>query len=283
MTSKKKITTNRKNAKNSSGPKTKRGKKHSSRNAFRHGFFAKELILSEAEKLELQSLGWALHTELLPTTALQHTAVERIVHCIGRVKLATGLEMRRAGSLLDAPNSQEEAAPEPPKGASETLKWCLAGRQELRDAIRFLEFVKGDFENSGRVREDHKEPLDRAFGPEFYDQLTKWMPMSHDAILLTQHLVRHAETFGKPLPPLNGDQPAKIVIDPAQGHQMVGKLLELKLQDLRVLSTSWEQRMSQAVDAHTATVDFDPRFFTAACRDLERAVKWFLFLKERKL
>lgn len=52
MASEKQIAANRRNASNSTGPKTKTGKKRASLNAFRHGLAAKGLRTIDAERLE---------------------------------------------------------------------------------------------------------------------------------------------------------------------------------------------------------------------------------------
>jgi hypothetical protein len=241
--SEKKIKANRKNAKNSCGPKTKAGKRISSHNSLKHGLFARELIISEAEKAEVGFLRRALYAELVPKTALQNIAFDEVVCCTWRVKLAARLEMRRTAALFDASDGRE-TQPEVPEGTSAMPNWYLSGRQDLRYAIRFLENVSGDFEANGLVRQEWKDPLDGAFGVGFYDLLTNWTPVNRDVVLLAQHLVKHSETFGRPLPPMDGKS-AEVVIDPEQGHQMVEKLIELKLQDLRGLSASWAQRASK--------------------------------------
>jgi hypothetical protein len=284
---KKKITqavldANSANANKPRGERSPAGKLSARLNAVKDGFFAKELALTESEKLELQFLRRALCAELSPATALQNVAFEKVVCCVWRTKLAVRLETRRMSAVLDGSDGQE-VQPEIPEGAPVISSWYLSGRQELRDAIRFLESVMADFEANGVIRKEWKEPLDRAFGVGFFDELTKWTPIPRDVLLLTNHLVQHAKIFKRPLPPMPGKQPAEVVIDPAQGYQMVGKLLERELQHLRGLSVSWAQRASQTIEVHNAVADFAPRFFTAASRDLNRAVEWYQHLKEQKL
>jgi hypothetical protein len=88
--------------------------------------------------------------------------------------------MRRVSSVLEVPDGQE-AQPTIPEGTPVMSRWFLSGRQGLRDAMRYLELVKADVEASGRVREEWKEGLDRAFGVGFFELLTKWTPMHRDA------------------------------------------------------------------------------------------------------
>ena len=82
--------------------------------------------------------------------------------------------------------------------------------------------------------------------------------------------------------PLDDKELPQVVLDPAQSLQMVGKLIAQQMQHLRDLARSWEQRMSAG--ARTAgTVDFAPRYYTTASRDLHRAVEWYAHLKESNL
>jgi hypothetical protein len=158
-----------------------------------------------------------------------------------------------------------------------TRLYC-ATRQDLRTAIRFLEEVKLDFAKNRVLRPSWKEGLDSGFGAQFYDQLTKWMPMSCDAVAMAVHLDRHAQTFRLPLPDL--PKTDRVVIDPEQGAQMVAKLLDIKLQDLRDLSTILQQKAIEGNSTPFA-VNFDFRHFASAARQLRSAVRWFFELKEK--
>jgi hypothetical protein len=64
---------------------------------------------------------------------------------------------------------------------------------------------------------------------------------------------------------------------------MVIKLLELNESMLADLWKSSEQRASDFARAQNDTVDFAPRYFSAACRDLHRAINRFMDLKKNNL
>jgi hypothetical protein len=280
---KKKINANRENALASSGPKTAKGKNNSRRNAVKHSFFSQELVLSDAEKVEFQALRRALQEQLQPTTALQSIGMEEIVCCCWRCKLAVRQEMRRLSALFDAPRDQE-VQPEKPTAPSAMARWYAADRQELRRVISFLECFKQDFEKSGRVRDEWKQQLDGTFGVEFYESLMNWPTISLDTILLANHLDMHKKTFKSGDSSGDDKKLPEVVLDPLQSLHMVGKLIDQKLQHLYELSRSWEQRASgYAGSQNAATVDFAPRYFTTASRDLHRAVEWYAHLKERNL
>jgi hypothetical protein len=103
-------------------------------------------------------------------------------------------------------------------------------------------------------------------------------------IRFSKSVAEHAKVFRKPLPYPDDKDIAKVVVDPRQSLEMVSKLIEEKLQHLHDLNRSWEQRASEAVGAANASpVDFAPRYFTTASRDLHRAVEWYEYLKKKKL
>jgi hypothetical protein len=58
----------------------------------------------------------------------------------------------------------------------------------------------------------------------------------------------------------------------------------LQLRHLQDLSWSWERRIQETAAAQNAgAVDFAPRYFTSATRDLHRAVAWYSHLKKNNL
>ena len=71
-----------------------------------------------------------------------------------------------------------------------------------------------------------------------------------------------------------------VILDPNQSADMVIKLLELEGSMLSDLWKSSEQRASESATAQNALVDFAPRYFSAACRDLHRAIDRFMDLKK---
>jgi len=75
----------------------------------------------------------------------------------------------------------------------------------------------------------------------------------------------------------------KFIPDPNQSTQMVLKLLELEESMLSDLWRSVEQRASDAAKAQNDAVDFTPRYFSAACRDLHRAINHCMYLKKNHL
>jgi len=75
---------NRRNAKKSTGPKTSRGKKTSSRNATTHGLTAKSW-LNEEESSLYNNLLEAFHEEYNPKTTTETLLVERLASIATRI------------------------------------------------------------------------------------------------------------------------------------------------------------------------------------------------------
>ena len=79
MTSKKQANANRRNALKSTGPKTPEGKAAVSRNALRHGFLSREILLPEEDEEALRELAEQLRNDLRPVGELETLQVEQIV------------------------------------------------------------------------------------------------------------------------------------------------------------------------------------------------------------
>ena len=94
--SKRKLEANRKNAKQSTGPKTPSGKKVASRNAIKHGINAKDLIIRSPyfneDPKEFNSLLDSLAEELQPETQFQEFLVAKIAATLWRSRRTAILE-----------------------------------------------------------------------------------------------------------------------------------------------------------------------------------------------
>jgi hypothetical protein len=273
MTSPKKIAANQQNARHSSGPKSPSGKKNSSRNALKHGFFSRELGLSSADNRDAEIFRSALVAQYAPSTCLQELALEDVVCCYSRCVLGVRVERKMYALLVAATEKPQSEEPTQP---AIVTRWYGSSRQDLRNGIRFLQAVKRDFEEHREIRDMWKESLESGFGSRFYEDLTKWTPMSPTAVALAVHLQTHAETFKHPLV----QKADPVVIDPQQGAQMIDKLLDMKIVHLQELSAILQQSVSER-NGNPFGVNFDFRHFALASRQLRSAVRWFFDLKEK--
>ena len=86
---------NQNNAKQSTGPITKEGKKVVASNAIKHGLFSKELILKTENEADFQLLLGELQSELKPVGALEQSLVERIAVTLWRQRRLVRSETAR--------------------------------------------------------------------------------------------------------------------------------------------------------------------------------------------
>jgi hypothetical protein len=253
-------------------------------NAVTHGLFAQKLVLNDEDSRRLETLRRSLHAELAPKTVLQEVQFERIVTCIGRCSSALIVETRYINRLLGEDGEYRSQSDQPPGSAH--ADWYLSGKQGLGKGIRLLESVKQEFMSLGRIDEKWHDLLDKAFGTQFRQLLTQWVPTNPDAALLAHHLVRHSETYRMPLPALDekgeSSVESKVIVDPEQSKQMVFHLLEQESSTLADLLSNAEQRSSWSAREQSGALD-PPRHYSAACRDLNRAIERYWYLKKNNL
>jgi hypothetical protein len=292
-----KTESNRKNSLKSTGPRTPRGKYHSRCNAVKHGFYSKELRISEAEAPEYKEVRTDLAADLEPCTTLQWIAFDYVVVCFWRCRLALRLENRLFANLFqDKP--EEDNHSKDSDGPPVIAQWYGHSRTDIKAGIRSLEFAIKEFELFGYFKEETKTFLTQGFGPEFVASLESWKTMSKSAIQLAEHM----EALLNRYPSLYKDSPlsykttgeansalpelpdsSKVVIDPMQRRHMVVKLLEERGNFLKELLVLMAQP-TQGRDAAAANyVDFNPRFLADANREWRRALDHYSDLKNKGL
>lgn len=287
MTSDKKIAANQNNAKKSAGARTKAGKEHSKLNARTHGIFAKELLIPVEDKPQFEALRSSLLKQLQPTSALQHIAFEKILAACWRSKLAARFEMKRLEAHLAL--TQNEALPQPQNqtAAQDVMSnYYASSAADLRNATKLLVELAQEVGTHGWIhKEEWRDRLTNAFGTECFNLLTTWDPVSVDAILLAQQNIAHSERFGLPLPPISREHEGKnLVVDLNANWQMSRKLIDLLRLHVEGLIRMKRAAAEVPDERQSANaLDLGARYVTTATRDLERAVAWFLYLKEQHL
>jgi len=278
-----KAETNPKNSLKSTGPNTPRGKSYSRRNALKHGLYSKELLVSEADKPELDEMRAGLEADLKPSTTLQRLSFDYIVVCHWRSKLALRLEQSQFARQFQDEQPENERG-ESPDAAPVMERWFGSGRADIRAGIRALEYAMAEFEGLGHFREETKRFLMSGFGPHFVSFLEKWNTMSKDAISLANHLVRHRKVFGvKPNTDVKSPSPpgetTKVVIDPMQGRHMTVKLLEERKNHLKDLLEMMRRNTFARKPDAAQSCEFNPRFLVDSNRELRRALCDYFDLK----
>jgi hypothetical protein len=286
-----KLAANNQNAQKSPGPTSGQGKRFASRNAITHSFFAKELVLNDQDARRLKASARILHEQLSPQTEMQEIGFALIVTCIGRCKVALRQEMIH---VTRTRMLGETTAPQVQSGSQDQAagtEWFLSGKQALRDGIKLIEAVRAEYEQLGRIDPQWNASLDKTFGSRFRQLLTEWPSSDKELVLFGHFLVEHARRYNLPMPSLvdppasdeKREKPPEVILDPEQNRGMVLKLLQLEEDVLSDLWKSLQQRSSDSARAQGDAADFDPLYFPKACRDLERAVKWYRHLKKEKL
>lgn len=97
MTSKKQEEANRRNSQKSTGPKTPKGKAVVKYNAMKHGILARETLLADESKGDLNTLGHSLRSQLQPKGELERLLVDRIISTFWRLRRLQRVE----ADLLD--------------------------------------------------------------------------------------------------------------------------------------------------------------------------------------
>ncbi len=109
MASEAQISANRRNAVQSTGPKTAAGKKMASRNAQRHGLRAEQVVLFDEQARDFAQFHDGLRAALDPADAVEEELVERIVICAWRLRRAWRAE---ASVVNDSAGEYRELAEE---------------------------------------------------------------------------------------------------------------------------------------------------------------------------
>jgi hypothetical protein len=145
----KQIQANRANARKSTGPKSKEGKKISSRNAVTHGLYTDDLIVNspslKENQAEYEAIFTALTEELQPEGVLQEFLVRKIANCVwrsGRVLRAETAQIRRQLHFMTdlMPRDIAIGVDSIPKGdaASHILRYELRVDRQFSRALNLL-------------------------------------------------------------------------------------------------------------------------------------------------
>lgn len=109
MATEKQIAANRRNARQSTGPKTAKGKARSSENALQHGVLSEKAISHYEEHEKFNALLAQLVAEFAPETALESTLVERIAILLWREKRLAAAEAEQITGQNKLADSDEES------------------------------------------------------------------------------------------------------------------------------------------------------------------------------
>ena len=117
MTSLKQIEANRRNAENSTGPRSKAGKRRSSRNAIRHGLTAETVIEPLEDAEDYAAFEEAIAASFDPETAVERELILRLASLLWRLRRATSIETALFQVKIEhdsGPQTVSELSPSPP-------------------------------------------------------------------------------------------------------------------------------------------------------------------------
>jgi hypothetical protein len=92
MASETKIVANRRNALNSTGPKTEAGKRRSRRNAFRHGLTSVTIVDTLESAADFEKFERKINADYSPHTAVECALVARLASLLWRLRRAVACE-----------------------------------------------------------------------------------------------------------------------------------------------------------------------------------------------
>lgn len=92
MTNIAQLTANRRNALQSTGPRTSEGKSAASRNARKHGVLSDDLIIKDEKRHDLETLRLGIYKSLSPEGVIEELFVEKIINAIWRIRRLTKVE-----------------------------------------------------------------------------------------------------------------------------------------------------------------------------------------------
>jgi hypothetical protein len=107
MTTQAKIIANRLNAQKSTGPRTPQGKALASQNSLKHGFSARQAVISSEDQAEFDLYREQFLEELSPQTPVESMLAERIVTLSWRLKRSLRIQTQ----TIDALNTPKKSDP----------------------------------------------------------------------------------------------------------------------------------------------------------------------------
>ena len=104
------FTANRDNSQLSTGPRTPDGKAASSRNSFRHGLTAEQIVLSNEDPTQFDELRHQLHAEHVPAGTLEAALVDQVAQNLWRLLRAQRVEREVAEAVFVAKETDAAAS-----------------------------------------------------------------------------------------------------------------------------------------------------------------------------
>jgi hypothetical protein len=194
------INANRRNAKQSTGPRTAVGKERSSRNALRHGLLADESVLPDEDGEEFDALAARIRQDLRPQGELEEFLCQRVINTTWRLIRAARIETGLFASAL-AEERTQLARHEAERFLKEPIKRELEKRM-----LKAAEMTNTDDYLAAQIAADVEEALGKTelavWGRAFAQE-----KLGANALLLLSRYEAHIErSFFRALEALEREQ-----------------------------------------------------------------------------
>ena len=191
---------NRQNSKSSTGPRTAAGKKNVSLNALKHGFYAKDLIIRDENKAEIQELepSFSLSSSQKPHYRNSHLRTSSTAR--GTASCRSTRHAPRQQRPLYARRKKIVAHP----GRNPAIDgWFTASPEQVRKGTRILDNLMEEIQQTNKVSEESTEAVRKVFG-ESVAAILREIPsqLTIQALMLARVLETQARRLNMPIHPL---------------------------------------------------------------------------------
>ncbi len=255
----------------STGPRTTRGKKISSRNAQKHGLLCKELFVSKDEKPMLEQLKRGVYEDLQPDCTVLFTLADDIVACQWSLMKCVSckhqyLQERQQSTTADTAPIASSAAD-------------LRGDWNISRRLRLLNDLRNDVWSTGWISDRWREWLIGAFGQTFCDILMQWHATGGHHLIMHEMLIQKRQLLGSDPQPddkqLSDAAERQALLEAPLRRQIVLKLIELEEGFLVAQGTEMSSRDSRSSDR----LELLQRYETTERRNLHRAIREYVQVK----
>jgi hypothetical protein len=284
MTLMKRIEANRRNGRHGNGPKTQVGKRMSSRNSRKHGLLTDELVIPPEDQATFDALRAGFWIDLNPAAEILKLLFEDIIVNSWKLKQAVRWEQAELQKKLEELDKKVSSGLDPicsEESAESAQRWTY---WDIRGKIRLLEDLAEDCK-VGYVSERWCEPLNRAFGPEFYETLADWKPTGGELVAMLESWVWKDRNYNPESLPSEEDQQAALsrqgkLEDPLR-QQMLAKLISLERQHWEFYMRVHGRDLSRSTESsHSDPLDIAVRYQTSIWKDLYRAINEYYRLQK---
>ncbi len=273
-----KIKANRKNALQSTGPKTDDGKKVVKWNALKHGLLSEEVVIRAGDGQEniddFRALLGQLRVDLQPEGILEEILVEKIAICYWRLRRVLRCEIGEIRKESDTATWQEFMRRADHVNRDKGFLMVDSARQDLKKSslgiqylIGILDDIKTGVERDGHLSEKARKQLLENFGNQD-GGITETCFFLH--LLMTEDQEASEQEPGE-----IDDRPS-----PAKGKKMLLKVINDEKKILQQLKEVIEENENLELEAHIASlalprrevVEKILRYETTIERQLYRAI-----------